>query len=93
MSVAQDEPSTPQGAAPPWAQPGARLLVRFESVRKRYSDVSAVDGVRLDIFEREFFFGPSGCGKRNLWLDPRRYCRISARLAAASRSVSESRRS
>jgi molybdopterin-binding protein len=67
MSVAQNEPNTP-GAAPPWAQPGARPLVRFEGVRKRYGEVSAVDGVTLDIFEREFFalLGPSGCGKTTL---------------------------
>ena len=68
MSVAQNEPSTPQGAAPPWARPGARPLVRFEGVSKRFGDVTAVDGVSLDIFEREFFalLGPSGCGKTTL---------------------------
>jgi putrescine transport system ATP-binding protein len=68
MSVPQDEPSTPEGAVLPWAQPGARPLVRFEGVRKRYGEVAAVDGVTLDIFEREFFalLGPSGCGKTTL---------------------------
>ena len=50
------------------AQPGARPLVRFESVRKRFGGIVAVDGVRLDIFEREFFapLGPSGCTERLL---------------------------
>ena len=68
MSVAQNEPGTPQGAAPPWARAGARPLLRFEGVRKRYGEVAAVDGVTLDIFEREFFalLGPSGCGKTSL---------------------------
>ena len=68
MSVAQDEPSTPEAAPPPWAKPGARPLLRFEGVRKHYGDVSAVDGVSLDIFEREFFalLGPSGCGKTTM---------------------------
>jgi hypothetical protein len=42
MSDAQDEPNTP-GAAPPWAQPGARPLVRFDGVRRRYGDIAAVD--------------------------------------------------
>ncbi len=43
--------------------------MRFEGVRKRYGgEVAAVDGVTLDIFEREFFalLGPSGCGKTTL---------------------------
>jgi putrescine transport system ATP-binding protein len=68
MSVAQDEPGTPEAAAPPWAQPGVRPLLRFEGVRKRFGEVAAVDGVTLDIFEREFFalLGPSGCGKTTL---------------------------
>jgi putrescine transport system ATP-binding protein len=68
MAVAQDEPNMPERAAPPWAQPGARPLVRFEAVRKSFGGVVAVDGVTLDIFEREFFalLGPSGCGKTTL---------------------------
>jgi putrescine transport system ATP-binding protein len=68
MSVAQDEPGMPRAVASPWAQPGARPLLRFEGVRKRYGEVAAVDGVTLDIFEREFFalLGPSGCGKTTL---------------------------
>jgi len=43
-------------------------LVRIESVTKRFGDVTAVDGVTLDIGEGEFFalLGPSGCGKTTL---------------------------
>ena len=42
--------------------------MRFEGVSKRFGDVAAVDGLSLDIFEREFFalLGPSGCGKTTL---------------------------
>src|SRR6516165_7857615 len=52
----------------PWADPTARPLVRFDRVRKRFSDVAALDGVSLDIFDGEFFalLGPSGCGKTTL---------------------------
>ncbi|MEA3040523.1 MAG: putrescine transport system ATP-binding protein, partial [Sphingomonadales bacterium] len=39
-------------------------LIRFDRVAKRFGDVTAVDGVSLDIHEGEFFclLGPSGCG-------------------------------
>ena len=52
----------------PWTDPGARPLVRFENVSKRFGNVTAVDGLGLDIFEGEFFalLGPSGCGKTTL---------------------------
>jgi putrescine transport system ATP-binding protein len=52
----------------PWADPGARPLVRFEAVTKRFGGVVAVDHLSLDIYEREFFalLGPSGCGKTTL---------------------------
>ena len=43
-------------------------LVTFDGVTKRFGDFTAVDGLTLDIFEREFFalLGPSGCGKTTL---------------------------
>ena len=52
----------------PWADPAATPLIRFENVTKRFGDATAVDGLSLDIFEREFFclLGPSGCGKTTL---------------------------
>jgi putrescine transport system ATP-binding protein len=52
----------------PWADPAAKPLIRFDNVTKRFGDAVAVDGLSLDIFEREFFclLGPSGCGKTTL---------------------------
>jgi putrescine transport system ATP-binding protein len=43
-------------------------LVTFEQVTKRFGAFAAVDGLSLDIREREFFalLGPSGCGKTTL---------------------------
>jgi len=43
-------------------------LVTFERITKRFGDFTAVDGLSLDIHEREFFalLGPSGCGKPTL---------------------------
>jgi putrescine transport system ATP-binding protein len=43
-------------------------LVSFDRVTKRFGDFTAVDGLTLEIFEREFFalLGPSGCGKTTL---------------------------
>ena len=42
-----------------------RVAVRLQGVVKRFADVTAVDGVDLDVFEGEFFsmLGPSGSGK------------------------------
>src|SRR6186713_2546808 len=39
--------------------------VRLESVAKRYGSVSVIEGLDLDIRDREFMVlvGPSGCGK------------------------------
>ena len=52
----------------PWTDPAAKPLVRFENVTKRFGEDVAVNGVSLDIYEREFFalLGPSGCGKTTL---------------------------
>nr|HMN52037.1 ABC transporter ATP-binding protein [Xanthobacteraceae bacterium] len=52
----------------PWLDPAAQPLIRFENVTKRFGTVTAVAGVSLDIYEREFFalLGPSGCGKTTL---------------------------
>jgi putative spermidine/putrescine transport system ATP-binding protein len=47
------------------ASPAADIDIRIVGVRKRYGDVTAVDGVDLDIARGEFFtmLGPSGSGK------------------------------
>src|SRR6201987_5488312 len=52
----------------PWAQPGARPLLRFEGVSKRFAGMAAVERLTLDVFAGEFFalLGPSGCGKTTL---------------------------
>jgi putrescine transport system ATP-binding protein len=52
----------------PWTDPSAKPLIRFEAIVKKFGDFTAVDGVSLDIYEREFFclLGPSGCGKTTL---------------------------
>ncbi|MFO1149065.1 MAG: ABC transporter ATP-binding protein [Alsobacter sp.] len=52
----------------PWRDPSALPLIRFEAVRKSFGGIAAVDGVTLNIHEREFFclLGPSGCGKTTL---------------------------
>ncbi len=52
----------------PWTDPQATPLIRFENVVKRFGAFVAVDGICLDIYEREFFalLGPSGCGKTTL---------------------------
>ena len=46
-------------------RPQAEVDVRVAGLRKRYGDVTAVDGVDLEIKRGEFFtmLGPSGSGK------------------------------
>src|SRR6476661_5333555 len=46
----------------------ARPIVRFENITRRFGDFTAVDGLTLEVFAREFFalLGPSGCGKTTL---------------------------
>ena len=72
MNVALDrEPKPANGTRQefaPWKDPSQRPLVRFEGVTKRFGEVTAVDGLSLGIYEREFFalLGPSGCGKTTL---------------------------
>jgi len=43
-------------------------VIKLESLTKRFDQVTAVDGVTLDLQENEFFalLGPSGCGKTTL---------------------------
>ena len=52
----------------PAARLASRVLVRFDAVTKRFSGVTAVDRLSLEICEGEFFalLGPSGCGKTTL---------------------------
>jgi putrescine transport system ATP-binding protein len=52
----------------PWNDPAAPPLVVFDRVSKRFGGVTAVDGLSLNIYAREFFalLGPSGCGKTTL---------------------------
>ena len=52
----------------PGADPEAKPLIRFQGVTKRFGSFTAIDGIDLDIYEREFFalLGPSGCGKTTL---------------------------
>jgi putrescine transport system ATP-binding protein len=44
------------------------ILIRFDTVSRRFGPMVAVDGLTLDIRNNEFFalLGPSGCGKTTL---------------------------
>jgi putrescine transport system ATP-binding protein len=71
MNAAFDREPRPDGAPrefAPWKDPSLSPLIRFEGVTKRFGDVTAIEDISLDIYEREFFalLGPSGCGKTTL---------------------------
>ena len=59
--MAQTEADIDAARAPAERTPAVRL----QGIVKRFGDVTAVDGVDLDVFEGEFFsmLGPSGSGK------------------------------
>ena len=52
----------------PWRDPDAVPLIRMRSLTKSFGNFTAVDGIDLDIYPREFFslLGPSGCGKTTI---------------------------
>ena len=52
----------------PWNDPGAKPLIQFRNVTKKFGEFVAIDNLTVDIFRREFFalLGPSGCGKTTL---------------------------
>jgi putrescine transport system ATP-binding protein len=52
----------------PWDDPTQKPFIQFKNIIKRFGDFTAVDGVSLDVYEKEFFalLGPSGCGKTTL---------------------------
>ena len=52
----------------PWEDESETPLIRIENVTKRFGDFTAIDGISLSIYAKEFFalLGPSGCGKTTL---------------------------
>ena len=67
-AVRKASPGSVRRAFQPWNDPAARPLVEFREVTKRFGDVTAVDGLSLSLYPREFFalLGASGCGKTTL---------------------------
>ncbi len=63
-----DHSAATRGPLAPWRDRAARPLIRFDAVSKRFSNMTALDAVSLDIHAGEFFalLGPSGCGKTTL---------------------------
>jgi putrescine transport system ATP-binding protein len=68
MAVAPKSLGNIRRAFEPWNDPAERPLIRFTDITKRFGDFTAVDGLNLGIYAREFFalLGPSGCGKSTL---------------------------
>ncbi|MFC3612207.1 ABC transporter ATP-binding protein [Lutimaribacter marinistellae] len=62
------KPAAHAGVFEPWNDPGAKPLIQFQNVTKKFGDFTAIEDLTLDIFEREFFalLGPSGCGKTTM---------------------------
>ncbi|HEU4448627.1 MAG TPA: ABC transporter ATP-binding protein [Gaiellaceae bacterium] len=62
MAVREEEAAAPRGEAD---GTGAPADIRLAAVTKRFDEVTAVDGVSLEIPAGSFFalLGPSGCGK------------------------------
>jgi putrescine transport system ATP-binding protein len=60
----------PPGAFPgtPWKDPRQPPFIEIHSLRKRFGDFTAVDGVDMKIYRGELFaiLGGSGCGKSTL---------------------------
>jgi len=52
----------------PWRDADAKPLIQMRNLVKRFGEFTAVDGIDLDIYPREFFslLGPSGCGKTTI---------------------------
>lgn len=67
-SARKASPGSVRRAFRPWNDAAARPLVEFREVTKRFGDVTAVDGLSLSLYPREFFalLGASGCGKTTL---------------------------